>query len=156
MTATTTTTPAPAAAPEPALPLARLHAMRAGYLMMGIGLAVVKWPQLADVHSRPLYEGVTLCMLTVLSLLALLGLRHPVRLLPVLLFESAWKLTWLALVVLPRAVAGDLEPEFRQVAVTCTLVVVVLAVVPWRHVWRSYVRGPGDPWRSGAASWPRR
>ena len=27
------------------LPLYRLHLMRAGYLLMGVGLALVKWPQ---------------------------------------------------------------------------------------------------------------
>ena len=37
-----------------------------------------------------LYEGVTLCLLVAMSLLALLGLRYPVKLLPLLLFESAW------------------------------------------------------------------
>jgi hypothetical protein len=31
--------------------------------------------------------------------------------------------------------------------VTCSLVVVVIAVIPWRYVWRNYVRAAGDPWR---------
>lgn len=30
------------------LPLHRLHLMRAGYLLMGVGLAVVKWPLVID------------------------------------------------------------------------------------------------------------
>ena len=76
--------------------------MRAGYLLMGVGLVLVKWPLLPDAHTLPLYEGVTLCLLTAMSLLAFVGLRHPVKLLPVLLFESAWKLLWLALVGAPQ------------------------------------------------------
>lgn len=44
--------------------------MRAGYLFLGVGLALVKWPQLPDAHSLPLYQGVTLCLLTAMSLLA--------------------------------------------------------------------------------------
>ena len=70
--------------------------MRAGYLLMGLGLALVKWPLLTNASTMPLYEGVTLCLLTAMSLLALLGLRYPVRMVPVLLFEVAWKLLWLA------------------------------------------------------------
>jgi hypothetical protein len=55
----------------------RLNLMRAGYLLMGVGLALVKWPLLADARTLPLYEGVTLCLLVAMSLLAFLGLRLP-------------------------------------------------------------------------------
>ena len=127
--------------------LTRLHLMRAGYLLMGVGLAVVKWPLLPDARALPLYEGVTLCLLTAMSLLAFVGLRHPVKLLPLLLLESAWKLLWLSLVALPKATSGDLDAAFTETAVNCSLVVVILAVTPWRYVWRTYVRATGDPWR---------
>ena len=129
------------------LSLTRLHLMRAGYLLMGVGLVVVKWPLLPDASALPLFEGVTLCLLTAMSLLAFLGLRYPVKLLPVLLFESAWKLLWLPLVALPNAAAGDLVGATAGVAVNCSLVVVILAVTPWRYVWRTYVRAAGDRWR---------
>jgi hypothetical protein len=125
----------------------RLHLMRAGYLLIAVGLALVKWPLLPEAGTLPLYEGVTLCLLTALSLLALLGLRHPVTLLPLLLFESAWKLLWLSLVALPRSIAGDLDAATTEAVVSCSLVVVILAVTPWRYVWRNYVRSPADPRR---------
>ncbi|HEY3527712.1 MAG TPA: hypothetical protein VGK78_01070 [Nocardioides sp.] len=130
------------------LSLARLCALRAGYLFMGLGLAIVKWPLIADASSMPIYEGVTLCMLTAMSLLAFLGLRYPIKLLPVLLFESAWKLLWLGLVALPRALGGGLDAATTQMLTRNSLVVVILAVIPWRYVWRKYVRAEGDPWRS--------
>jgi len=118
--------------------------MRAGYLLMGVGLALVKWPLLPDAASLPLYEGVTLCLLTAMSLLAFLGLRHPVKLLPLLLFESAWKLLWLSLVALPKAITGNLDAATTETVVSCSLVVVILAVIPWRYVWRNYMRASGD------------
>ena len=130
------------------LPLYRLHLMRAGYLLMGLGLAVVKWPLIVNgADSLPLFEGVVACMLTALSLLAFLGLRYPVKMLPLLVFESAWKLLWLAVVALPSATAGDLDAATQEVVVSCSLVVVILAVTPWRYVWRQYVRSQGDRWR---------
>jgi hypothetical protein len=141
-----TTTAAPLAV-HPDLSLTRLHLMRAGYLFMGVGLALVKWPLLPHAASLPLYESVTLCLLTAMSLLAFLGLRYPVKLLPVLLFESAWKLLWLALVALPKATSGGLDPATAATAVNCSLVVVILAVTPWPYVWRNYVRATGDRWR---------
>jgi len=139
-------TPAtPTAATDLSLP--RLRLMRAGYLLMGVGLALVKWPLLSQAEALPLDEGVTLCLLTAMSLLAFLGLRHPVKLLPLLLFESAWKLLWLSLVALPKAIAGDLDAATTETVVNCSLVVVILAVTPWRYVWRNYIRANADRWR---------
>jgi hypothetical protein len=134
-------------APAAPLSVTRLHLMRGGYLLMGVGLAAVKWPRLPDAHARPLYEGITLCILVAMSLLALLGLRHPVRLVPLLLFECAWKLLWLSLVALPNAISGDLDSAMADTLVNCSLVVVILAVTPWRHVWLTYVSSPGERWR---------
>jgi hypothetical protein len=141
----TITSTAPAVAAE--LSLTRLHLMRAGYLLMGVGLALVKWPLLPEAHTLPLYEGVTLCLLTAVSLLAFLGLRHPVTLLPLLLLESGWKLLWLSLVAVPRAASGELDAATAETLFNCSLVVLILAVTPWPHVWRTYVRGAGERWR---------
>jgi len=106
------------------LPLWRLNLMRAGYAVMGVGLAVMKWPLVLGYdRATPLFEGVVAVLLTAMSLLALLGLRYPVRLLPILLFECLWKLIWLS----------------------------VVAVVPWRYVWQRYVTAKGDRWRGPAA-----
>jgi hypothetical protein len=66
----TTTQTAPTAVPDPSL--TRLHLMRAGYLFMGVGLVLVKWPLLPGADMLPLYEAVTLCLLTAMSLLAFL------------------------------------------------------------------------------------
>src|SRR6478752_6976487 len=120
--------------------------MRAGFLLMGCGLAWVKWPLLPGAHDLPHYEVVTLCLLTTMSLLAFLGLRYPVKLLPLLLFEAAWKLLWLAVVALPRAATGNLDPATTETVLNCSLVVVILAVIPWRFAWTDYVRAAGDRW----------
>ena len=147
MSTTTTTTVQAAPTTAADLSLTRLHLMRAGYLLMVVGLALKKWPLLPDAHTMPLYEGVTLCILVAMSLLAFLGLRYPVKLLPLLLFESAWKLLWLSLVALPKALDGSLDAATTDTVLNCSLVVLILAVVPWRYVGRSYLRTTGDRWR---------
>ncbi len=142
----TLTTEIPSTA-TPELSLLRLHLTRGGYLLMGLGLALVKWPLLPEAHAQPVYEGVVTCLLSAVGVLALLGLRHPVKLLPLLLLEVAWKLVWLIAVALPKYVAGDLDAASQDVLVNCSLVVVIIAVTPWRHVWRHYVLASGDRWR---------
>ena len=120
----------------------RVHAMRGGYLVMAVGLTLVKWPLLPEAHAMPLYEGVTLSLLTAMSLLAWLGVWRPIAMLPVLVFEVLWKTLWFSLVALPRAVSGDMGQPFVEVAVNSAVVVVVVVAVPWRHAWRTYLRRP--------------
>jgi hypothetical protein len=91
-------------------------------------------------------EGVVLCLLTAMSLLAFLGLRYPVQMLPILLFEVAWKLIWIG-VAIPHLMAGDMNAAAREVLFNCSFVVVIIAVIPWRYAWRRYVQTPGDAWR---------
>jgi hypothetical protein len=125
----------------------RLNVMRFGYAFMGVGLVIVKWPLLQNAHSVPVMEGVVTCLLTAMSLLAFLGLRYPVRMLPILLFEVTWKLIWIGTVAIPQLVAGDLNAASREVRFSCSFVVVILAVIPWRYTWTRYARTPGDAWR---------
>jgi hypothetical protein len=131
-----------------ALSVRRLNVMRAGYLFMGLGLVVVKWPLVPQAHTLPLYEGVTVCVLSAMSLFALLGVRYPTKLLPLLLLETAWKVLWLSVVALPKATAGDLDAATTTVLVNCSFVVVIAAVIPWRYAWRRYIVEKGEPWRT--------
>jgi hypothetical protein len=131
----------------PDLTLRQLNRMRVGYLVMGLGLAIVKWPLLLDGKTWELKEGTVNCMLVALSILALLGLRYPSRMVPVLLFEVGWKLTWLAAVALPLWSAGKLDDATRNQVSAVLWFVIVIAAIPWRHVLRRYVLAAGEPWR---------
>lgn len=133
---------------DEALPTRRLNVVRFGYAFMGVGIAIVKWPVLVqDARSLPVMEGVVACLLTAMSLLAFLGLRYPVRMLPILLLEVTWKVIWITAVAIPNLVSNDLNAAAREVLFNCSFVVVILAVIPWRYTWRRYVRTPGDAWR---------
>jgi hypothetical protein len=129
--------------------LPRLYALRAAYLIIAVGLALVKWPELIT-HPQPwpLFEGVETCMLVALSLLWFLGIRYPLQLLPALLFELAWKIIWTIFVVVPLWRSDQLDPATLYVFYTCLVVIIPAAVIPWRYVFTHYVTKPGDPWRS--------
>ena len=129
------------------LSVRRMNLMRVGYAVMVVGLAATKWPVMPNAASLPVYEGVVAAMLTAMSLLAFLGLRYPVKLLPLLIFESAWKLIWLGAVALPNLVAGDLNPDMESLLFSISFIVVILAVTPWDLAWKQFVRLPGDRWR---------
>jgi hypothetical protein len=138
------------AASEVSLP--RLYLLRLGYLVIAVGIAVTKWPLLIN-HDRPwpLMDGVETSMLVALSLLWFLGLRYPLQMLPVLLFEIAWKLIWTIAVVVPLWTSGQLDPATLSVFYACLVVVIPIAVIPWRYVVTHYVTKHGDPWRKSPA-----
>ena len=153
----TTESPTPATAtvgnrptePKP-LPTYRLNLMRVGYLVMGVGLVIVRWPSLLHASSLSTFEGVVVAMLVAMSLLAFLGLRYPTKLLPILVFESAWKVLWLATVAVPHLIAQDLDGPGEKLLSSILWVVIPLAVTPWDHVWRTYVTAPAERLRRKA------
>jgi hypothetical protein len=138
-----------AAARPKSLPTWRLNVMRLGYLLMAVGIALTKGPLFlqGSVASLPVYEGVVAALLGSMSLLAFLGLRYPVQLLPLLILETLWKLVWLAAVAVPNLASGDMSTQMSTVLSSVSLVVVILVVTPWDYVWTRYVRAPGDAWR---------
>jgi hypothetical protein len=133
----------------------RLNVLRVGYLFMGGGLAIIKWPLLFEHPTWGVAEGTKECLFIAMSFLALLGLRYPLRMLPILLFEVTWKVIWLAIVALPAWMNDELHGALRTEAGAVLLVVVIIAVIPWRHVFTQYVTAPADPWRRTQACSPQ-
>jgi hypothetical protein len=134
----------------PEVTMLRLYLLRAMYALMAIGLALLIWPLILASPSRPEHmQGVVWAMLGGLSLLAALGIRYPLRMLPILLFELVWKVLWVLAIYLPARAAGAVDAGTAQSLIDCLVGVVLLPlVIPWGYVWRHYVRAAGDPWRA--------
>lgn len=127
----------------------RLYLLRATYLLIVIGLGRDVWPALLN-HppSWTLWHGVGVSLLAAVTLLAALGIRYPVRMLPLLLFELVWKSIWLVAIALPLWAAGQIDAGKAETILACGLGLVIFPlVIPWPHVLAEYVRKPGDRWR---------
>ncbi len=128
--------------------LIRLYLLRSLYLVWAIGLAVKVWPRFLPVDlSLPVMNTVVNSVLAGLSLVALLGVLSPLRMLPLMLFEVAWKVIWLITVGLPLWHAGPLDAQTAEVFKAIATVVVFPFVIPWRYVIAQYLKGPGDRWK---------
>ncbi|HTD06940.1 hypothetical protein [Undibacterium sp.] len=127
--------------------LFRLYSLRALYLLIVVGLGLVVWPGVIH-HEKPweLMEGVVACMLAAFSALSLLGLRYPLQMLPLLLWELVWKSIWLIVVALPLWTAGQMDGSTWATASACLLVVIIPFVIPWRYVFAHYAKKRGDRW----------
>jgi len=77
-----------------------------------------------------------------------LGIRYPLKMLPVMLFEFLWKAVWVAAIGLPLWRAGKLDADAVETLKAClTGVILVPLIVPWPYFWANYVKAPGDRWR---------
>jgi len=132
----------------PRIPLWRLYALRAAYLLIAVGLGVEIWPGVIH-HAKPweLMQGVVCCVLAAVSILAVIGLRHPLQMLPLLLFEIIWKGLWLAIVALPLWSAHRMDAATSETAGACLIAAIFPLVIPWPYVFSNYLLKRGDRWR---------
>lgn len=126
----------------------RLYLLRAMYGFMFVGLAIFKWPGILnpppDISNTGTVVG---SVLGAISLLAVLGIRYPVKMLPLLFFELLWKLLWVLGWGLPLWFTQQLGPESQETLISCLMgVVLVPLVMPWGYVFKQYVKAPGNPW----------
>lgn len=121
---------------------ARLWVLRATYLLLVVGLGMTIAPAL--ISHEPTARGVIPSLLGAVWLLAFVGLKYPLQMLPLLLFESVWKTIWLLAFGLPQWSAGQMPPTFAEDFQAIALVVILLPVIPWGFVWRHYVKQPAE------------
>ncbi len=126
----------------------RLYLLRAMYAFMFVGLAFTRWPEILNPPPGLSNAGTVVGMfLGALSLLAVLGIRYPLKMLPLLFFELLWKVMWVLGWGLPLWSTQQLAPDSEQTLISALVgVVLVPLAVPWGYVFNQYVRAPGDQW----------
>jgi len=132
--------------PEEDVSLWRLYVLRAMYLLLFVGLGASNLPEL--LRHDPAARGVIPSLLGGIWLLSFLGLKHPLKMLPLLMFECAWKAIWLFDYGLPQWSSGQMPPtwpvDFK--AITAGVILTPL-VIPWGYVYRHYMKMAGPRWR---------
>jgi len=128
--------------------LFRLYVLRALYTLIAVGLAAVVWPAIFY-HEQPWnYEdSIIVCMLVAFSLLSALGIRYPLQMLPILLWELLWKTLWLVLVPLPQWWSGALDEGTAARIFEISMVILVYLAIPWRYVYTQYFKAAGSRWK---------
>jgi hypothetical protein len=126
--------------------LARIYVLRATYLLLVIGLGGMIVP---EVVSHPVISrGVIPSLLGAVWVLAFVGLKYPLKMLPLLMFEFAWKSIWMLAYGLPQWYASQLPATFAEDSFNIGVGVILMPlVIPWGYVYRHYVKQSGARWR---------
>jgi hypothetical protein len=126
----------------------RLYLLRAGYLFMVVGLAIFELgPAILHPEDLSRLDAVVVSILAGFALLVALGIRYPLKMLPLLLFELLWKSVWVLAFGLPILLSGRLDPNTAETLLACLMgIVLVPLVTPWGYVLKHYLKAPGDRW----------
>jgi hypothetical protein len=133
---------------SPQVSTLHLYLLRAFYLLLFLGQGVMTWPGIIHHDKRwTLMYGVAKCFLAALALVAVLGIRYPLRMLPLIFYEFTWKAIWLLAIALPLWRSNQMDADTMSSVWECLPVVIVLFILPWRYVYAKYVKEPGDRWK---------
>jgi hypothetical protein len=122
-----------------------IYLLRLFYFLMAAFVATEAWGVLLT-HEGPWdhVRVIAFCVWASYPTLAVLGLIHPLRMLPLILFTVMYKSLWLVFVALPlwraNALAGSPAEEMSFVF---GIGAPILALcVPWKYVYRQFVKWP--------------
>lgn len=115
--------------------------LRTLYLLMALFVATDAWRTILA-HQGPWdpVRAVAVCVWATYPTLAILGVVHPLRMLPIMLFAIGYKTLWLAAVAWPMWHAGTLAGSSAAPMTRAFLwTPLAIAAVPWSYVFRHYV-----------------
>ena len=127
----------------------RINAMRVIFLLMaGVMGAMFVWPQLLfESADWDVMRGLAKSMLAALAVMSLLGVRYPMQMLPLMLYEITWKTIWIVLIAGRAWMAGKWTPDIEGLFYDCIGIIIAYFIVPWRYVWARYGVQPMEPLR---------
>jgi hypothetical protein len=115
--------------------------LRLGYVLVFLSVGNISWTRIINHQGAwdPV-QAAALSMWASHSLLSLVGVFHPLKMLPLVLFEIGYKLIWLAIVAWPLWSANRLAGSPAEGMTYAFLPVVVpIVFVPWPYVIRKYI-----------------
>jgi hypothetical protein len=134
-------------APESGVSLLRLYVLRAIFALIAVAQGAIQLPLFIHHGHWTLMSGVAHSFLLALALLSIVGIRYPLQMLPLLVYELLWKMIWLLGIALPLWLANQFDADTRQSFFEIAPIVVIIPIIPWRYVFANYVKKRGNRWK---------
>ena len=130
-----------------AVPLWRLYVLRALYAILAAAEGSIQLQAFLHHAHWTLGSGVAHSFLLALALLSIVGIRYPLGMLPLLVYELLWKMVWLCGVALPLWAANQVDADTRESFFQIAPVIILVPLFPWGYIFSNYLKKPGDRWR---------
>jgi len=126
--------------------LVRLYVLRANYLLWVVAGLFMALPPL--ILPGPGARGMIDSMFGGLWVMGVFGLRYPLQMLPIFLFEFVWKTIWVLAFGLPQWIAGVGSPRLSNDLISIGNGPILFGlIIPWGYVYRHYIKQSAERWR---------
>ena len=129
--------------------LLRLYVLRAAYGLLAVAEGSIQLQAFLHHPHWTVTSGAAHSFFAALASLSFVGIRHPLQMLPLLVYELLWKSIWLLGFALPLWLANQFDAEMRSAFFQIAPVVVLIPIIPWRYIWEKFGKERGEPWLSG-------
>ena len=118
-----------------------IYVMRLFFALMFVFVATDSWTFILTHEGAfdPI-KAVAWCTWAAYSTLALLGVFHTLRMLPIMLFMIFYKGLWLIVVAYPLWSAGTLKGSpAEEMAYMFSGIIIPILFMPWKYVFKKYI-----------------
>lgn len=131
-----------------------IYLLRALFGLMAVFLGAESWTYIAEFSGAwDPAAAAAWCMWAGFSLLALIGVVNPLKMLPLIMLEILYKALWLTIVAYPLWSNNELAGSpAEQMASDFSWVVLAMLAMPWRYAYRSYIKRPSTTSLMAASS----
>ena len=130
-----------------AVSLWRLYVLRVCYAVIAVGQGSIQLPAFLHHAHWTLPSGAAHSFLLALALLSIVGIRYPLGMLPLLVYELLWKMVWLCGIALPLWAANQIDADTRKSFFEIGPVMILFPLLPWGYIFSNCLKKPGDRWR---------
>ena len=94
-------------------------------------------------NQDPLLFGALGCIWLTFGILSILGLRQPLKLVPVLIFQLIYKIFWFVAVVIPVGIQGNLQVNLLNVGLIFLFAMFIVGdilVIPFKDFFEDFFK----------------
>jgi len=118
----------------------QIYLLRLVFLLVFLAVGSDSWGGILRHHgSWDPVRAAAICMWASYSLLSILGVFHPLKMLPITLFEILYKIVWLIIVAYPLWKANQLAGTAAEMTKAFLFFPLLIVATPWRYVLDTYV-----------------
>lgn len=123
------------------VPRINIYLLRLLYILMFFVLGKDVWTYIFTFQGEwPSAEAMNWSVWASFSVLAFLGILHPLKMLPILFLEVFYKIFWLFLVAYPLWMKNELTGSDAEGMTEAFLwVVVPIVAIPWKYVFKEFI-----------------